>query len=528
MRILNLCIFGCISFLVVLIQGCVSLPTDVIMPQWDTNLNIPITSKNYTLDDIIKSQNYISINHSDNTYLITSDSLIQKTAISQFIQIKTERSSSSASVITDGSTTQQAFILFPEGAKISQASITQGQIKIISHNNYPTDALLTIYVPGILINGSPWQFTLPVPANTANITKILDLPVCQYNQPTGQAASQDGQLWIKATATSSSGLSYVSFEAYTSNFDFTSVTGYLPTKTLGTHSSSFPLNLGDASNYRNKVLLSKGSLSLTGKYQSSSFNPFIVGINNLRLVGKRNDSPLTNSLTFTDPNANSFRFDASGNYSTVYDETNSNITDFISFLPDSIYVSAEYIMNPDNNTNYKTVRSDDSISFTTRFTSKSILTIKQTTFQDTLDINMSKDDRDQIVNGKGAQLSVDLKNAIPLNTWIKVTITDNNYHPLKLNGSDFVITKNNNGTDSVNISGSLTNLDGSFLSASASKTSIDLDSLQIKLFAQNAYHAIVSVTVETSNNNLPVIVHASDWINLNVYGRVTYTVKNNN
>jgi hypothetical protein len=498
------------------------------MPQWDTNLNIPITTKNYTLDDIIKSQNYISINHSDNTYLIASDSLNQKIAISQFIQINSERSSPSASVIADGVTTQETFILFPDGAKITQADITKGQIKIIAHNNYSTDALLTLYFPGILINGSPWQFTIPIPANTASLSKILDLTNCQYRQPANQITSKDGQLWIKANASSLSGLSYVSFESYTSNFDFTSVTGYLPTKTLGTHSSSFPLNLGDASSYRNKVILDNGSLSLKGKYQSASTNPFIVGINNLRLVGKRNDSQLTNTLTFTDTNSNSFRFDASGNYSTVYDKTNSNITDFISFLPDSVYVSAEYVMNPDNITNYKTVRIDDSISFTTSFTSKSILTIKKTTFTDTIDIDVSKDDRDQIVNGKGAQLSVDLKNAIPLNTWIKVTITDNNYHPLQFNGSNFVITKNSNGTDSVNIAGSLTNLNGTFLSASTSKTSIELDSLQIKLFAQNAYHAIVSVTVETSNNNLPVIVHATDWINLNVYGRVTYTVKNNN
>ena len=78
--------------MVVLIQGCVSLPTDVIMPQWDTNFNIPITSKIYTLNDIIKSQNYISINPQDNTYLIASDSLNQTIPISQFIQINSERS----------------------------------------------------------------------------------------------------------------------------------------------------------------------------------------------------------------------------------------------------------------------------------------------------------------------------------------------------------------------------------------------------------------------------------------------------
>ena len=84
-------------FLVFIIQGCVSLPSDVIMPQWDTDLNVPITLKTYTLNDIIKSQNYISINSQDSTFLISSDSLSQKIAISQFLQFEQYSREDSAS-----------------------------------------------------------------------------------------------------------------------------------------------------------------------------------------------------------------------------------------------------------------------------------------------------------------------------------------------------------------------------------------------------------------------------------------------
>jgi FtsP/CotA-like multicopper oxidase with cupredoxin domain len=307
------------------------------------------------------------------------------------------------------------------------------------------------------------------------------------------------------------------------------MTGYLPTKSLGTHSSSFALSLGDVSKYRDKVVLKTGSLSLKGKYNSLTINPFIVGVNNLHLVGKRNDSQLTDTLEFSNPLSNSFTFDASGNYSTVYNESNSNITSFITFLPDSIFVSAEYIMNPDNNTAYKTVRIDDTISFVAKFTSKSVLSIKQTTFTDTVNINIDQDKRNQIINGKGAQLTVDIQNAIPLNSWVKVILTDNAYHPLLINGAAFAVTKNNNGTDSVSIAGAQTDGNGNYLNYSASNTTITLDSVQIRQFAQNAQHAIVSITVETSHsNNVPVIVHANDWIKLNVFGRVTYRVKKNN
>jgi hypothetical protein len=527
MQKLYLYIIVSISFLTIFIQGCVSLPSDVIMPQWDTDLNLPITNKSYTLNDIIKSQNYISINPQDSTYMISSDSLNQKIAISQFMQVNTESSTPTVPVVA-GNPAPDTYLQFPEGAKLNKAEISKGNFKIVAHNTNATDVLLTINFPGITKNGSPFPTQFTVPANTPSITQNFSFENCSYAQPLGQDPSYEGQLWIKPSASSASGHPKITFESYTSDFDFTSMTGYLPTKSLGTHSSSFPLNIGDASQYRNKVVLKTASLSFVGKFNSQASNPFIVGVANLQLIGRRNNSQLTETLQFTDPQANSFRFDASGNYSTVYNQDNSNITSFITFLPDSIYVSAEYIMNPDNNLDYKTVSLDETISFTSRFTSKSVLSIKQVTFSDTVDINIDQDNRDQIVKSQGAQLSVEIQNAIPLNTWIKVVLTDSNYHPLLINGTPFIITKNNNGTDSVSIAGSLTDANGNYSAFTSSSTSITLDSLQIKQFAQFARHALISVTVETAHsNNLPVVVHANDWIKLNVYGKVTYRIKKN-
>jgi hypothetical protein len=528
MQKLYLYIYVSISFGVIFIQGCVSLPSDVIMPQWDTDLNVPITTKTYTLNDIIKSQNYISINSQDSTYMISSDSLSQKIAISQFLQVETGTLTPSIPVYANF-TKQDAYVQFPDSAKLSQAVISGGNFIIVANNASPTDTVqLIINFPGITKGGKPFPVAVTVPPNTSGKSQIFDFINCSYAQPDSQI-SNDGQLWIQASAISSStGHPSITFEASTSNFTFTSLTGYLPTKSLGTHSSSFSLNLGDASKYRDKVSLKTASLFLSGKYKSLALNPFAVQVKNLSLVGKRNGSSLTRTLTFTNTSENSFTFDASGNYSTVYNENNSNITSFITFLPDSIFVSAEYIMNPYDDLTYKTVRIDDSISFVTRFTSKSVLSIAQTTFSDTVDISIDHDKRDQILKGKGAQLSVNIQNAIPLDSWIKVTLTDQNFHPLLVNGTPFVITKNN-GVDSVKINGALTDANGNFLNTSASNTTITLDSVQIRQFAQNAQHAIISVTVKTSgNNNVPVVVRAYDWIKLNVFGKVTYTVQKNN
>jgi hypothetical protein len=528
MQKVYLYIIGSISFMVVLFQGCVSLPSDVIMPQWDTDLNLPITTKSYTLKDIIKTQNYISINPQDNTYMISSDSLTQIIPISQFMQINTESSTGLLTLVA-GVVPPETYIQFPDSAKLTNAEISKGFYNIIANNTNAYDVLLTISFPGLTKNGNLYPAQFKIPAYSVNFTGTVDFKDCTYAQPDNQDFSFDGQLWIKTYATSTGPYPQrITIESSTKDFEFKSVTGYLPTKSLGIHSSSFPLNVGDASQYRNKVVLKTASLTLVGKFNPPSSNHFPVGVNNLQLIGKRKDSQLTKTLQFTDPQANSFKFDASGNYATEYNESNSNITSFITFLPDSIYVSAEYIMNPDDNPDYKSVSTAESISFTSRFTSKSVLSIKQATFTDTIDINIDQNNIDQIINGKGAQLTADIQNGIPMNTWIKVILTDKNYHPLLINGAPFVITKNLNGTDSVSISGALTDINGNYSGFTSSSTTIELDSLQIKEFAQNAQHAIIDVTVATSNvNNLPVVVHSTDWIKLNVYGKVTYRIKKN-
>jgi hypothetical protein len=55
---------------------------------------------------------------------------------------------------------------------------------------------------------------------------------------------------------------------------------------------------------------------------------------------------------------------------------------------------------------------------------------------------------------------------------------------------------------------------------------VNLDSTQIRLLAERAQYAIVSVNVETSGGtNIPVYIRMRDWIKLNVFGRVTYRIK---
>jgi hypothetical protein len=507
----------------IIIQGCLSAPTDIVMPQWDVDLNVPFATKNYTLNDIIKSQNYISISAAqDSVYLINSDAYSQSVGITDFIKVLTF-SDTTAIPVPQG-TGATLYMGFPGGVKLKSATFQTGGLIITGHNTYATSAKLQITIPGIYKSDTTKFFdsTLTVPANSSKSFTIT-LDGYSYLQPYYQAKAYSNLLWIQAGLSGTSGAGVVSFDTRVSNFYFSKLTGYLPTKSLGIHNNNFSLNLGDASKYRDKVSLKTGTLTLKGLYKSSASKPFIVQVKNLQVQGVINKSGATMNLSYNNP-LNTFTFDSTGNLNPpAYTESNSNILKFITFLPDVINISAEYIMNPDNSSDFRTATSSDTVIFTTNFSTKSLLAISQTSFSDTLALDISQDVRDQITKGRAVGATVNVQNAIPLTSWVKITLTDEHYNKL------FVITKSTTGADSINFTGASVDANGNVTTPGSSLTTIALDSTQIKLLAQSAHFAIVSVTVSTTGaNNAPVLVRAKDWIKLNAYGHVTYRIKEGN
>ena len=83
-------VFPCL--LLIFIAGCIDIPTNVKAPQWDVNLNLPLVNRSYSLDDIIKKQNYISSSAVDSIFVIQSDIYPQHVDVTNFVQLNTQTS----------------------------------------------------------------------------------------------------------------------------------------------------------------------------------------------------------------------------------------------------------------------------------------------------------------------------------------------------------------------------------------------------------------------------------------------------
>ncbi len=515
-------------YIAALISGCTDIPHDLIMPKWDVDLNVPLFNKTYTLNDIIKSdkQDYISVDTNSagqSIFLFKSGNYSQSVGISNFIKVTKESSSRNNVIPASNLNPAVLFIQFPEGAELDSAEFLSGSFAYNIKNNSAFGVNLTITIPGIIQPGGiPFSYSSYIPGLQTDTVKFEfggDKYVLPSDQP--PVFKNSMELIIQVSSQQPIGTT-VTADFYQSDFLFRSVSGYLPTKSLGNKTESFSLNIGDAADYRGKTFLKNASLNLTADYLSPVNNPFDIEVKNLNIIGKRNDG---SEITLTDSTGNpnfTFKFQ-NGRFSRSFTEKNSNITSFIDFLPDNVVLNAEYIMNPDGKGGTATIQ--DSVRFAAQFSTESYMALKKSTIIDTSEVNFSSNDSSSITDAKSATLTLEINNGIPLTTWIKATVTDEFFRPL------FTITNNIDGSDSLYLPGADVDADGNVITPILTKNQISLTEEQFNRLAKAKY-MVVSISVRTKDayiNPPPIVaLRPDDNISIRAYGGVNYTVNPKN
>ena len=497
-------------------SGCLNLPTNPIMPQWNVDLNIPIVNRSYNLNDIVKKQNYISVkdpNTADNIFLIQSDNYSQSVGVSQFI--KATGTETVHSTVTNSSGAATLYVQFPDNAVITNAVFSSGIFSYKFSNISNQNVIITLTIPGITKSGAVFSEQVHL-APLAVDTNYFDFSGAAYNLPANQPSIFKNSLQVVITINAALPAA-VDMDLYTQDFFFSSATGLLQSKSLGTKSDAFGLNIKTAQDYRDKVTLKDANLSLDASYYSPANNPFPIEVQNLSIMGKRNDGSQF-ALTIPD-SAKTFIF-TNGVKHFNFDASNSNITKFISFLPDSVIVTAEYIMNPNNTTG--TVTSQDSVKFAANFSTTSFMAISNASITDTSGIqNISDKDRTKIKAAQSAYLSVNIQNGIPLQASVIVNIADSAYKTL------FTLKNNTDNTNTFSISPASVDANGNVLSQTSTSFTVQLDSTQTDELS-HGYYAIYTISVETPNNPTPVALRPSDLVKIQIYGGVKFQVNEDN
>ncbi|MBP9119963.1 MAG: hypothetical protein KBF59_03775 [Ignavibacterium sp.] len=500
--------------------SCFELPDELIAPQWQVDLNVPLLNKVYTLNDILKDDPHITIDTSggNSIYILQSETYKLSSGLAEFIQITTETTSQNNLIPASDSVI--VYIEFPEGAALDSAVFDEGYLSISVYNPSLHHADLMLRIPGI-INPAGDELVLNFGVESFKTDSIrYNLQNHTYRFPASQPLDKKNNLQIIGkTYSQVPEETVLSASYFISDFYFKSVSGLLPSKALSEREESFGFEMDETEEYRERATLREARLTLEATYYSPAADPVGVEIRNLNIIGMHKNG------------GEIYLRDASGNINhtlkfngtfieKIYDEQNSNINDFITFLPDTIVLRAEYFMNPDHLVG--TATNEDSIKFETDFLTKSFLSLKSTNIQDITAIDMGKDDRELIKDGSAADFVLELENAIPLGVWFKMDMMD------EQNNFLFTLTKNNNGTDSIYFEPAEVDENGEVLTSTVNQPiRIILDSAQVEMLSRT-HSANYSVTISTKNANDPdpptVSIRPSAWLKVKAFSTIKYKV----
>ncbi len=512
----------CFFIVTFIFISCADLPDDLVAPSWDVDLNVPLINKTYLLSEIINEDPHITIDTSNGKgiYLLHSDKYQLSSGVDEFLQLNISTSSQNNPVPATENDSAVIYIEFPEGAEIDSAVFENGFLTVSAYNPSLHRADLFLTVPGILDpDNNQVRINMSLESYRGD-SVTYNLQNHFYRFPSNQPVGEKGKLQIVGKAMSQvPSETFLLTSYYISDFYFKSISGILPSKSLGNQEEAFGFETGETEEYRNRTTLREAELKLLASYFSPAADPVGVEIRNLKIIGMHKNGGEFYLRDINGSINHNIKFSGTS-IEKIYNEQNSNINDFISFLPDTVILNAEYFMNPDRE--HGTATTEDSLKFETYFSTRSFLSLNSTNIQDKTSIEIGDKDREVIRKNKKADFILELENALPLAVWLKMDLYDADGNFL------FTLTNNSNGTDSVYFEPAEIDANGEVISSTVNQpVRITLDSSQVEMLSRTN-SANYSVTVSTKNNNQPdpptVAIRPTSWIKIKGYSTIKYRV----
>ena len=252
----------------IIFAGCMDVPKDFIAPQWDTELNLPLINKTYTLDDIMKPQDHITVDTTgQDIYLIQSDKYYLNSNLSDFVDIS-DRSLTNIPTVTSESDTFVTYIQFPGGIEVDSAEFDEGAIDFGVSNSTSADVAVSIALPGFKDrNGNPIVLYNNVPSGQTN-SLSENIKGYTYVIPSDQPASLRNSIRLIVRAISPQQGNVVHSDFSMSGMSFHYIKGRILSKSLGNQTSSYFFDVNEAIDYRDKTFLRDAKLNLNVSYKS--------------------------------------------------------------------------------------------------------------------------------------------------------------------------------------------------------------------------------------------------------------------
>jgi len=532
--------------LMMVVTGCFDTPKEPVMPTWDAELNIPLVDKKLALYEIIDTRDNpnIGINPAeDSLYFIYVSNLETKARITDSLKMdmKVVPDTLNLSGTASGGQVKSSIIYNPDkDYHLLKAEFKNGAFLITLNNssNFPVNYELIL--PGFKKKSD--NSTLKITGSvSASNKKDVEIPLKDYKYEELNIVQGLNDLTEPYTFQASPGFYFVGIASATGAFDlsFTSqiksgtitiskMEGQIKRTKLPFTVQQFSTGFGDEiTNFKDAIDFENITVSVNQSIYGEMDNLRIV-IDSLTLVGydQRPNGTLFDPLSMRFGSKNYLRDSLSTeeNYVKVFDKSNSNISEFLLHLPKVIKMGSKFTIAPIAGTT-QIVSDSDSFKIITNINAPMALRSKNASYKDTLEIEITNDNRDQIKKGNSASLTLEIENYIPLGLIGTAKFVDENYRPLFSVHTD-------GGSTSIDVPPSNIGSTGFSSTPSVSKIKLALTKQEIDLFSQAKY-VIAEVSIRSTGSSATnwgnyVKVRAKDFVKYKLYGSVNYKVDTEN
>ncbi len=532
--------------LMTVLTGCFDSPKEPVMPTWDAELNVPLVDKNLTLHEIIDTRDNpnIGINSAeDSLYFIYVSNLETKARITDSLKmdLKVVPDTMNLSGQASGGQVKSSIIYNPDKEyHLLKAEFKSGSFLITLDNSSTFAVNYDLILPGFKKKSDNSALKISGTVTAGN-KKDVEIPLQDYNYSELNVVSGLNDLTEPYTFQAAPGFYFVGIASAAGAFDISFASriksgtitisrmeGQIKRTSLPFTSQQFSTGFGDEiTNFKDAIDFENISVNVNESIFGEMDNLRIV-IDSLALIGydQRANGSLFDPLAMRFGTVNYLRDSLSTeeNYVKVFDKSNSSISEFLLHLPKVIKMGSKFTIAPIPGTN-QVISDADSFKIITNINAPLSLRSKNASYKDTLEIEITNDNRDQIKKGNSASLTLEIENYIPLGMTGTAKFVDANYRPL-------FSVHTEGGSSSIDVPPSNTGSNGFSSTPSVSKIKLALTKQEIDLFSQAKY-VIAEVSIRSTGSSPNawgnyVKVRAKDFVKYKLYGSVNYRVDTEN
>ncbi len=532
------------------IHGCIDLPDEVILPRWDVELNIPITERSYFLAEILDSARnpnidiFSQVDVADSLYMFVSSDISGSAAIHDTIKIPVQQIPTDFDLsgpVTPGTPIRRGLVYNPDPEfHLLKAEFKSGTINLKLNNESSAPVKYTFVLPGFInrITNAVLELNGTLNPNSSfeeqinlALYRYEERPVLGFNQLNHPYASQasPGFFFVGIAEVIESGLINFSFtsEITSDEIIVSRMEGRLKRTELARQTFTYDNTFGqDVGDFGSKIKFHEIDLNFAS-FTTAGFEGLKIIIDSLMVTGydilpngnRANPIPL-----FFEGSPYLVREMVAGvPISLVFNETNTNLTDFLTSFPDEIEVSTKFVIDNVSETSNGVVSSEDSIHYTIDIQAPLKVSLSDAGYADTVKIEgLSEENRKDIANSNSANLTLQLENMIALGVLAKVTMLDQNYNPL------FILKSSDNNVvgDIIQIGSAAINNEGIPITPATQTTTLLMDKDDFRKISEAEYVLIdvaVRSTGSTATNFGPFVrVRAKDCVKFKIYGGINY------